>query len=67
MAENVTGRPMQWRYVDENRIGDHICYYSDLTKMKAHYPGWNIGKPLDAIFREVAGSWMERLSQQAAQ
>ncbi|HEX3746932.1 MAG TPA: NAD-dependent epimerase/dehydratase family protein [Bryobacteraceae bacterium] len=67
MAENVTGRPMQWRYVDENRIGDHICYYSDLTKMKAHYPGWNISKPLDAIFREVAGSWMERLSQQAAQ
>jgi hypothetical protein len=29
--ENVTGRPMRWRYLDENRIGDHICYYSDLT------------------------------------
>ena len=29
---------MNWRYVDENRIGDHICYYSDLRKMQAHYP-----------------------------
>ena len=26
----------------ENRIGDHICYYSDLRKMKAHYPAWGI-------------------------
>ena len=39
MAEDVTGKQMNWRYVDENRIGDHICYYSDLRKMKAHYPG----------------------------
>ena len=37
---------MNWRYVDENRIGDHICYYSDLRKMKAHYPGWDITKTL---------------------
>src|SRR6202021_2147769 len=28
MAQNVTGRKMQLRYLDENRIGDHICYYS---------------------------------------
>ena len=38
LAEELTGKPMQWRYVDENRIGDHICYYSDLRKMQAHYP-----------------------------
>jgi len=61
MAEDVTGTPMKWRYVDENRIGDHICYYSDLTKMKAHYPAWSISKPLDAIFNEIAASWAERL------
>ena len=28
----------------ENRIGDHICYYSDLRKMKTHYPDWGITK-----------------------
>jgi len=65
MAESVTGKPMRWRYLEENRIGDHICYYSDLTKMKAHYPEWDIGKPLERIFEEIAGSWMERLSQRA--
>ncbi len=57
MAEDATGLKMKWRYVDENRIGDHICYYSDLRKMKAHYPNWGITKPLDTIFAELAASW----------
>ena len=61
MATQVTGKPMNWQYVDENRIGDHICYYSDLRKMKAHYPAWDITKPLATIFEEIAHSWMERL------
>jgi CDP-paratose 2-epimerase len=61
MAEDVTGKPMNWRYVDENRIGDHICYYSDLRKMRAHYPGWQMVKTLPAIFEEIAESWKHRL------
>ncbi len=64
-AERITGRPMNWRYLDENRIGDHICYYSDLRKMKTHYPAWDIAKTLDHIFDEIAASWMERLAKQA--
>ena len=62
MAEQATGRPMQWRYVEENRIGDHICYYSDLRKMKMHYPEWSITKPVKVIFQEIAESWQERLA-----
>jgi CDP-paratose 2-epimerase len=65
-AEQVTGRPMKWQYVDENRIGDHICYYSDLRKMKSHYPGWGITKSLDRIFEEIATSWMERKTHRAS-
>ncbi|WP_321477228.1 NAD-dependent epimerase/dehydratase family protein [uncultured Paludibaculum sp.] len=65
MAEAVTGKPMRWKYVDENRIGDHICYYSDLRKMRAHYPAWDIAKPLPAIVAEIAGSWTERLKTPA--
>jgi CDP-paratose 2-epimerase len=61
MAEAVTGKKMNWRYVDENRIGDHICYYSDLRKMKAHYPDWRIVKTLPMIFEEIAASWKQRL------
>jgi CDP-paratose 2-epimerase len=60
-AEAATGKRMQWQYVDENRIGDHICYYSDLHKMQAHYPGWGITKTLDDIFGEIAESWKGRL------
>lgn len=63
LAEEVTRRRMKWTYVDENRIGDHICYYSDLRKMKEHYPGWSITKPLAVIFREIALSWAERLAK----
>jgi len=40
LTETVSGRPQRYTYVDQNRIGDHICYYGDLTKMKSHYPKW---------------------------
>lgn len=38
MIEKLSGKKMLYDYTDENRIGDHICYYSDLSKMRAHYP-----------------------------
>jgi CDP-paratose 2-epimerase len=48
-----SGKKMNYEYMDQNRAGDHICYISDLTKMKAHYPGWDITKTLDDVFREI--------------
>jgi CDP-paratose 2-epimerase len=65
MAEETTGVPMKWRYFDESRSGDHICYYSDLRKMKSHYPGWAITKNLRTIFAEIAASHQLRLAQRA--
>jgi CDP-paratose 2-epimerase len=65
MAEYETGHTMKWQYFDENRIGDHICYYSDLRKMKSHYPAWDITKSLPVIFKEIADSWMQRLAKAA--
>ena len=59
-AENVTGKAMNYVYSDNNREGDHICYYSDLAKMKSHYPNWGITKNLEDIFEEIATSWDER-------
>jgi CDP-paratose 2-epimerase len=52
-AEQVTGRKMNWKYVEQNRIGDHMCYISDLTKFKSHYPNWKITIGLDEIFRQI--------------
>ena len=47
-----SGKKMNYEYVDQNRAGDHICYISDLTKMKAHYPGWDITKNLTTSSRK---------------
>ena len=66
IVQHHTKRAMKWRYVDENRSGDHICYYSDLRKMKTHYPAWSITKTVDTIFEEIVTSWTERLAKQAS-
>ena len=59
-VEQLTGKPMRYTYLDENRIGDHVCYYSDLRKMKAHYPAWSISRTLPQILQEIASAWMAR-------
>ena len=58
--EAISGKKMVHEYVDKNREGDHICYISDLAKMKAHYPGWGITKSLDDIFVEIHAAWLTR-------
>ena len=57
MTETMTGKAQVYRYVDQNRAGDHICYYSDLRKMRAHYPGWDITKSLSETIREIVDAW----------
>ncbi len=49
----LSGKKMQFEYLDKNREGDHICYISDLSRVKSHYPGWDITKSLDAVFEEI--------------
>lgn len=56
----ISGKPMRYKYDHTNRIGDHICYYSDLRKMKAHYPSWDITKSLHTTFEEIFEAWMKR-------
>lgn len=60
LAEAVSGKKMVFDYVDKNREGDHICYISDLSKMKADYPEWGITKSLDDIFQEIYQGWRKR-------
>jgi CDP-paratose 2-epimerase len=60
LAESCTGKPQKFTYVDQNRMGDHICYYSDLRKMREHHPRWNLTKSLPQIVSEIAASWRER-------
>jgi CDP-paratose 2-epimerase len=55
-VEEMTGRKLQRRYVEEARKGDHICYISDLSKFESHYPKWKITRGLDSILEEIAKS-----------
>jgi len=60
LIERISGKKMLYDYVDKNREGDHICYISNLNKMRRHYPGWNITKSLDRIFEEIYCAWLQR-------
>jgi len=56
----LTGKKMVYEYVEQNRIGDHICYYSDLSKMREHYPGWDVSVGLGEIFEQIVRGWGDR-------
>jgi CDP-paratose 2-epimerase len=60
MTERISGKPMVSTYSDENRIGDHICYYSDLSRMRSHYPAWDITVSLEDTIRQIVEAQRQR-------
>lgn len=60
MASEFSGKKQIFSYREENRSGDHICYYSDLSKMRSHYPDWNITHSLPDIVRQIVRGWKSR-------
>ena len=65
LIASISGRKMQFEYLDQNREGDHICYISDLSKIKSHYPQWTITKSLNDIFQETVSACGQRLGRVA--
>jgi CDP-paratose 2-epimerase len=55
-VEELTVQKLHWTYVDEARKGDHICYISDTSKFRAHYPKWQLTRSLDSILQEIVAS-----------
>lgn len=66
MVQEITGREYNYSYAEDNRIGDHIWYVSDLSKFKAHYPGWDLKYDVKDILTEIHAAFEERLSEEAA-
>ncbi len=64
-VKSLTGKEMNYQYIEQSREGDHICYISDLRKMKLHYPTWSITKTLDDIFEEIVEAWSIRIHAMA--
>jgi len=60
-VEGLSGKAMRWTYEETNRSGDHICYYSDLSRIRGDYPQWSITKSLDDIFTQIVEGWRARL------
>ncbi|MGA7724017.1 MAG: NAD-dependent epimerase/dehydratase family protein [Opitutaceae bacterium] len=60
LAESFTGKAQVHTYVEQNRIGDHICYYSDLRKLRQHYPAWDITQSLPETVRQIVEAWRAR-------
>jgi len=53
--ESLMGKTLDYTLVDNNRVGDHICYISHLGRIQADHPGWRLKYDLDRICHEIAG------------
>jgi len=61
LVEKISGNKMIYKMSKKNRIGDHICYYSDLRKAKQHYPKWSIKINLKDIIKEIVKKYKENV------
>lgn len=52
-CEEITGNKMNYKYAEDNRIGDHIWWISDVSKFKKHYPNWDFTKNIEDILGEI--------------
>ncbi|HTF81829.1 MAG TPA: hypothetical protein VL947_08895, partial [Cytophagales bacterium] len=53
MAERITGKKMNYSYIETNRIGDHIWWISDVRKFRQHYPNWNWQYGIEDILSQI--------------
>jgi CDP-paratose 2-epimerase len=53
MGEELCGNKLDFTYVEDNRVGDHIWYVSDVRKFQEHYPAWQYRYSIADIMREI--------------
>ena len=53
MCEEISGRKLEHSYKEDNRMGDHIWYVSDVSKFQSHYPDWQLTKDVKTILTEI--------------
>jgi CDP-paratose 2-epimerase len=59
LCERISGRELDWSYVEDNRIGDHIWWISDVRRFQNDYPRWQVRYDLEGILREIHAALME--------
>ena len=67
ICEEISGRSLEYRYLEENRMGDHIWYVSDVSKFQSHYPKWSLTKDIRTILTEIyeynTSRWQEPVTR----
>jgi CDP-paratose 2-epimerase len=53
LCQTIAERELDWQLSDENRIGDHRWWISDLEAFRNDYPGWAITYDVEAVLREI--------------
>lgn len=53
LCEEISGRQLSWTYEENNRIGDHIWWISDVRRFQEHYPDWKFRYGLREILEEI--------------
>jgi CDP-paratose 2-epimerase len=61
ICEDLTGRPMDITYQDDNRVGDHIWWISDTRAFQRDYPNWRQKFDLRRIMEDIHESCRERV------
>lgn len=60
MTEEMSGKKLNFSMKDDNRIGDHIWWISDVQKFQSHYPNWNFKYDIKTILKEIIEATIER-------
>jgi CDP-paratose 2-epimerase len=65
-CERITGRELDWSLAEENRIGDHRWWISDLAPFKRDYPEWDLVYDIDRILVDIYDRNVELWTSAAA-
>ncbi len=61
ICEEISGKKMNYHYSDDNRIGDHMWWISDVRKFRRHYPQWEYTYDLPKIISEIISGMSNRI------
>ncbi|MFA6357055.1 MAG: NAD-dependent epimerase/dehydratase family protein [Candidatus Omnitrophota bacterium] len=53
LCQKITGKKLNFEYIERNRIGDHIWWISDVSKFRSHYPDWNYKFGIEETIKQI--------------
>ncbi|MFZ7116500.1 MAG: NAD-dependent epimerase/dehydratase family protein [Bacteroidota bacterium] len=60
LCEKISGNKLDYTYEENNRIGDHIWYITDVSKFRNHFPQWEYQFSLESTLVEMHSNMTSR-------